>query len=269
MRIEIKNLHFTYPSGVEALRDVSLAIESGERIAIIGHNGAGKTTLVRHLNGLLQPTQGTVQIEDWLTTRYSVARLAARVGYVFQNPSDQLFKSNVRAEIEFGPTNLGFTPEQIEARVNEALELLELSDKVEVNPYDLNPTWRKRVAIASIIAMDTPIIVLDEPTTGQDYYSMQHLASLIQLLNDRGKTIVAISHDIDFVAENFERIVVMGQGQVLLDGPPEMVFAQEEFLNSTQVEPPQLTRLGNRLELGAVVYTVDGFLQAYYQKNVP
>lgn len=267
MRIQINNLHFTYPSGVEALRGVSLALEPGEQVAIVGQNGAGKTTLVRHLNGLLQPSQGSVRIGDWLASETSVAKLAARVGYVFQNPDDQLFKGNVRDEVRFGPANLGLAPAQIEAQVEEALALLELSDKGEVNPYDLTPTWRKRVAIAAILAMDTPIIVLDEPTTGQDHRSVQHLAGLIQRLREQGKTIIAISHDIDFVAENFGRVIVMGQGRVLLDGPAETVFAQEEILGSTYVQPPQLARLASRLELGRVAYTADGFMAAYHHKK--
>lgn len=267
MHIQIDNLHFTYPSGVEALRGVSLTIEAGEQVAIVGQNGAGKTTLVRHLNGLLWPTSGTVRIGDWLTRDSSVAKLAARVGYVFQNPDDQLFKGHVRDEVKFGPTNLGFVPERVETLVDEALTLLELSEKAQVNPYDLTPTWRKRVAIAAILAMDTPIIVLDEPTTGQDHRSVQHLAGLIGHLRAQGKTVIAISHDIDFVAENFARIVVMGQGRVLLDGPAETVFTQEELLGSTYVQPPQLTRLASRLELGEVAYTLDGFIAAYLRKK--
>jgi energy-coupling factor transport system ATP-binding protein len=265
MRIQIEDLHFSYPSGVHALRGVSLAIEAGEQVAIVGQNGAGKTTLVRHLNGLLRPTTGTVRIGDWLTQDHSVARLAARVGYVFQNPDEQLFKGNVHDEVAFGPTNLGFPAERIERLVRDALALLELADKADVNPYDLTPTWRKRVAIASVIAMDTPIIVLDEPTTGQDYRTMRDLCRLNQTLKEQRKTVIAISHDIDFVAENFARIVVMGQGRVLLDGTAEQVFQHEEILGSTYVQPPQLTRLGRRLGLGQLVYTVDGFLSAYAQ----
>lgn len=266
MRIQIEELYFTYPSGVEALCGVSLTIEPGELVAIIGQNGAGKTTLVKHLNGLLRPTRGKVHIGDWLTDDQSVARLAARVGYVFQNPDDQLFKGNVHDEVTFGPANLGFPAERVETLVQDAMDLLELSDKANTNPYDLTPTWRKRVAIAAIIAMDTPIVVLDEPTTGQDYRNIQDLACLIQVLRDHGKTVIAISHDIDFVAENFARIVVMGQGRVLLDGKAEDVFPHEEILGSTYVQPPQLTRLGSRLELGQVVCTVEGFLNAYHDK---
>jgi energy-coupling factor transport system ATP-binding protein len=263
MRIQIEDLYFSYPSGVEALRGVSLTVESGEQVAIVGQNGAGKTTLVKQLNGLLQPTQGTVRIDDWLTTDHSVAQLAARVGYVFQNPDDQLFKSNVRNEVAFGPANLGFPPERVDSLVSEAMDLLELSDKAATNPYDLTPTWRKRVAIASVMAMDTPIVVLDEPTTGQDYHQIRHLGKVIDFLRQRRKTVIAISHDIDFVAENFNRIVVMGRGQVLLDGLADVVFVQEEILGSTYVQPPQITRLAKRLELGRAVYTVDGFLDVY------
>ena len=263
MRIQIEELRFSYPSGVQAVCGVSLAVETGEQVAIVGQNGAGKTTLVKHLNGLLRPTGGTVRIGDWLTQDHSVAQLAARVGYVFQNPDDQLFKGNVHDEVAFGPANLGFPAQRVERLVRDALALLELGDKADVNPYDLTPTWRKRVAIASVIAMDTPVIVLDEPTTGQDYRTLRDLSRLVQSLREQHKTVIAISHDIDFIAENFARIVVMGQGRVLLDGTAEHVFQHTEVLNSTYVQPPQLTRLGMRLGLKQVVYTIDGFLNAY------
>lgn len=263
MRIQIEDLFFTYPSGVEALRGTSLTIEAGEQVAVVGQNGAGKTTLVKHLNGLLRPTRGKVRIGDWLTVDHSVAQLAARVGYVFQNPDDQLFKSNVHDEICFGPANLGFPTERVERLIRETAALLGLTDQLDVNPYDLTPTWRKRVAMAAIIAMDTPVVILDEPTTGQDYRSIQDLAEVIQYLRDQDKTVIAISHDIDFVAENFNRVIVMGEGRVLLDGRADQVFPQEEILSSTYVQAPQLARLGNRLGLGQVVYTVEGFLNAY------
>ena len=152
MRIEIKDLQFSYPAGVQALRGISLTIEPGEQVAIVGQNGAGKTTLVRHFNGLLQPTSGELRIGDWDTRKHSVAKLASRVGYVFLNPDEQLFSRDVKTEVAFGPRNLGYPNEQVEALVNEALGMTELSDKTETNPYDLSPTWRKMVAIASITA---------------------------------------------------------------------------------------------------------------------
>lgn len=260
MRIEIENLHFTYPSGVQALQGVTLTVAPGEQVAMIGQNGSGKTTLVKQLNGLLRPTQGMVRIGDWATTEHSGAQLAARVGYVFQNPDDQLFKSTVRDEVKFGPSNLRLPAQQSESLVQAALDLLNLTDKAAVNPYDLTATWRKRVAMAAVIAMNTPIIVFDEPTTGQDYQSVQMLAGVLRHLKAQGKTIITISHDIDFVAENFGRIIAMAQGKVLIDGDASTVFAQGELLNKTYVEPPQLTRLGNRLGFAQPVYTVDGFL---------
>src|SRR5512145_2881094 len=262
MNIEIKDLHFTYPSGLEALRGITLRIESGEQVAIVGQNGAGKTTLVKHLNGLLQPTRGQVQIGDWDTTKYSVAKLASRVGYVFQNPDEQLFSRNVGAEVAFGPKNLGYHGDQVQALVKDALALTELSDKTETNPYDLSATWRKMVAIASIISMDTDIVIFDEPTTGQDAVNVARIANVIAELRKRGKTVITITHDIDFCAENLERVIALTQGRVLLDGKAKDVLGQEEILASTYVDPPQLTRLGKRLGLRETVRNQEEFLNA-------
>ena len=262
MRIEIKDLHHTYPAGVKALNGISLTIETGEQVAIVGQNGAGKTTLVKHLNGLLQPTSGTVVIGDWDTSKYQVAKLAARVGYVFQNPAEQLFTKNVQQEVSFGPKNLGYEPDKVQALVEDALKLTELSDQKETNPYDLSPTWRKMVALASIIAMDTPIIIFDEPTTGQDAANIARMAEAIVALRELGKTVITITHDIDFCAENFERVIALSQGKVLLDGPANDVLGQEEVLAQTYVDPPQLTRLGLRLGLKAIVRNQEEFLKA-------
>ena len=260
MRIEIKELRFTFPAGVQALRGISLTIESGEQVAIVGQNGAGKTTLVRHFNGLLQPTTGEVRIGDWDTRKYSVAKLASRVGYVFQNPDEQLFSRDVKTEVAFGPRNLGYPNEQVEALVNEALEMTELTNKTGTNPYDLSPAWRKMVAIASIIAMDTPIVIFDEPTTGQDAVNIARIANVIRVLRERGKTVITITHDIDFCAENFERVIAMSQGTVLLDGKANDVLGQEEILATTYVDPPQLTRLGKRLGFKETVRNEEEFL---------
>lgn len=260
MPIEVTDLHYTYPSGVQALAGVSLRIEPGEQVAIIGQNGSGKTTLVKHFNGLLQPTQGTVRIGDWLTSEHTVAQLAARVGYVFQNPDDQLFKTRVEDEVRVGPLNLKLPPDQVTAQVEYAIDLLKLADRRSLHPYDLTPTWRKRVAIAAVVAMNTPIVVLDEPTTGQDYASIQEVGRVLAALRSRGKTVITISHDIDFVAGHFDRIVVMGQGRVLVDGHPADVFTQTSLLASTDVDPPQMTRLAARLGMDAPIYTVENFV---------
>ena len=260
MRIEISNLHFSYPNGVQALNGISLTIEPGGQIAIVGQNGAGKTTLVKHLNGLLQPTSGQVLIGDWDTTKYSVAKLARRVGYVFQNPDEQLFSRTVGAEVAFGPKNLGFSADRIQASVKDALTLTELSDKAETNPYDLSVTWRKMVAVASVISMDTDIVIFDEPTTGQDAVSIARIANVIAELRKRGKTVITITHDIDFCAENFEWVIAMSQGKILLDGKANDVLGQEDILARTYVDPPQLTRLGKRLNFKRTVRNETEFL---------
>lgn len=260
MKIEIRNLHHTYPAGVRALDGISLTIESGEQVAIIGQNGAGKTTLVKHLNGLLLPTSGSVSIGDWDTRKHQVAKLASRVGYVFQNPDEQLFTRTVHQEVSFGPKNLGYETEKVESLVEDALLLTELTAQKETNPYDLSSTWRKMVALASIIAMDTPIVIFDEPTTGQDAANIARMANVIATLRERGKTVITITHDIDFCAENFERVVALSEGKVLLDGPANEVLGQEEILAQTYVDPPQLTRLGLRLGLKKVVRNQKEFL---------
>lgn len=262
MNIVIKDLRFTYPTGLEALQGISLTIESGEQVAIVGQNGAGKTTLVRQLNGLLQPTLGSVSIGDWDTKKYSVTKLASRVGYVFQNPDEQLFSKDVGIEVRFGPRNLGHSKERVNELVKRALALTELSDKTGINPYDLSPTWRKMVALASVIAMDTPIVIFDEPTTGQDAVSVARIANVIAELRKENKTVITITHDIDFCAENFERVIALSNGRVLLDGPAREILGQDEILAQTYVDPPQLTRLGKRLGFKEIVRNQDDFLNA-------
>lgn len=262
MNIEIKDLRFTYPAGVEALKGIRLSIGSGEQVAIIGQNGAGKTTLVRHFNGLLKPASGSVFIGGWETTKYSVAKLASRVGYVFQNPDEQLFSRDVLSEVAFGPRNLGYSKEKTDELVWRALAWTELSSQIETNPYDLSPAWRKMIALASIIAMDTPVVIFDEPTTGQDAVNVARIAHVIAELKREGKTVITITHDIDFCAENFERVIALADGQVLLDGPTREVLGQDDLLAQTYVEPPQLTRLGKRLGLKETVIRQEDFLKA-------
>ena len=196
------------------------------------------------------------------TTAHQVAKLTSRVGYVFQNPDEQLFTKTVHQEVSFGPKNLGYESDKVESLVEDALEMTELTNQKETNPYDLSPTWRKMVALASIIAMDTPIIIFDEPTTGQDAANIARMAEAIATLRKRGKTIITITHDIDFCAENFEHVIALSQGKVLLDGPVNEVLGQEEILAQTYVDPPQLTRLGLRLGLKEIVRNQGQFLSA-------
>lgn len=266
MDIEIRDVHFSYIGGLEVLGGVSLLITSGERVAIVGQNGAGKTTLVKQMNGLLKPTSGSVFIGNKDTKEFSVAKLSAMVGYVFQNPDVQLFSSSVVEEVRFGPKNLGFEPEKVNQLVEWSLDLTGLQNRRQVNPYDLSPTWRKMVAFASVIAMDTDIVILDEPTTGQDALMVQRIASIIAALSAQGKTIITITHDIDFGAANFTRLIAMVKGSVLLDGSIKDVVDQDEILAMTFVDPPQITRLGKGVGFQQVVINQEEFLESFQKK---
>jgi energy-coupling factor transport system ATP-binding protein len=261
--LRTERLVHVYDGGVRALDGVDVAIEAGERVALIGQNGSGKTTLVRHFNGLLRPTEGRVFVGDDDAAGRTVARLAHSVGLVFQDPDRQIFRSGVRSEVEFGPRNLGLRGTELAAAVDAALAVTGLAERADSNPYDLGPSERKLLALASVLAMRTPIVVIDEPTTGQDMRGVIVVERVLAELREAGRTVVAISHDMRFVAEQFDRILVMRQGRIVLDGPPATVFdaSSWEVLRSTFVEPPLVARLGASLGLGSTP-TDDALLAA-------
>jgi energy-coupling factor transport system ATP-binding protein len=249
-----EGLVHVYPEGgVRALDGVDLVVGAGERIALIGQNGSGKTTLVRHLNGLLRPTEGRISLDGTDASRLTVAQLASRVGLVFQDPDRQIFAGSVRAEVEFGPRNLGRSKAELAAAVDAALVATGLAGEERTNPYDLGGSRRKLLALASVLSMGTPVLVLDEPTTGQDARGVELVRSVIEAAAGEGRTVIGISHDMRFVADTFERVVVMRAGRVILDGPPAAVFAREawEALSSTFLEPPLAAVVGDRLGLGS------------------
>ena len=251
--IALEGVGFVYPDGTRALAGIDLAFAPGEAVAIVGQNGSGKSTLVRHLNGLLRPTEGRVLHDAEDVAAIRVAALASRVGIVFQNPDRQIFAGKVRDEVAFGPRILGRSADAAAAAGAAALESVGLSDALDANPYDLGYSRRKLLAIASVLAMDTPVVVLDEPTTGQDARGVARVQEVIAMLAAAGRTVIAISHDMRFVAESFGRVVVMGAGRILLDGTPSDVFAEAAWpvLASTYLEPPYAARVGARLGLGA------------------
>lgn len=251
--IDIRDLVFDYPDGTRAIDGVSLSISRGEVVALVGQNGSGKSTLAKHLNGLLRPSEGAVLIDGEPTLGQRVAHLAARVGVVFQDPDRQIFAGRVRAEVSFGPRNLGLHSTELDAAVDEALLAVDLADAANENPYDLGYSRRKLLALASVLAMRTPVIVLDEPTTGQDAAGVGRVQTIVANLASAGRTVVAISHDMRFVAETFERVVVMRAGRIILDGTPAEVFAEPAWpaLASTYLEPPLAARVGARMGLGA------------------
>jgi energy-coupling factor transport system ATP-binding protein len=245
--------HVYQPGGVRALDAVSLLIGRGERAAIIGQNGSGKTTLVRHLNGLLRPDTGRVLIDGTDAAGHPVAELARSVGLVFQDPDRQIFAGSVGAEVSFGPRNLGMRGGQLKDAVAAALEAVGLADAAGTNPYDLGSSRRKLLALASVLALRTPILVLDEPTTGQDVTGIEIVLSVIQRAHADGRTVIVISHDMEFVASAFDRVIVMREGAVILDGTPASVFAPSGWdqLRSTHLEPTLAAQVGQRLGLGA------------------
>jgi energy-coupling factor transport system ATP-binding protein len=252
--LALESVAHVYARGnVRALDGVSLQIEAGERLAIIGQNGSGKTTLVRHLDGLLRPSAGRVLLDGTDVAKRTVAQLAHSVGLVFQDPESQIFAGSVRAEVEFGPRNLGMRAAALRAAVDEALSAVGLAGDERTNPYDLGSARQKLLALASVLAMQTPVLVLDEPTTGQDLRGVATVRAVIEAAHAAGRTVIAISHDMEFVASAFDRVLVMRAGRLILDGPPASVFAEPawEALRSTYLEPTLAARAGARLGLGA------------------
>lgn len=260
MNLIIDDVSFTYPAGAEALRGISLQIGEGEAVAIVGENGAGKTTLVKHFNGLLKPTRGRVTVGDWDTQTHTVARMAARVGYVFQNPDDQIVERTVADEVAFGPRRLGQSEADVAANSAASLAMVGLSDEAQTHPYDLSAPQRKLVTLASVLAMRTPIVIFDEPTMGQDARGVALIGAIIEELKREKRTVIIITHDIDFCAAHFERVVAMADGRVLIDGPAGDVLTRADLLATTNVEPPQLIRLAQALGLSAAPLTIDGLI---------
>ena len=225
----------------------------GQAVAIVGQNGSGKTTLVKHLDGLLRPDAGTVRVGGRDISGVPVSTIARTVGFVFQDPDEQLFERSVEREVGFGPRNLRLDARTSTALVHQALELTGMGEVRASNPYDLGLSLRKLVALASVLAMDPAVLVLDEPTTGQDGPGVERIGSIVDALVAAGRTVVAITHDMEFAAGHFGRIVVMRDGLVVADGPPDRIFAPDQtaLLASTGLLPPPAARLGARLGLGS------------------
>ncbi len=249
MQIKVDNLSFQYAGAISALENVSFDISAGECVALAGHNGSGKSTLVKHLNGLLQPFAGKVFIEGNDTSTESVARLAGHVALLFQNPDDQICKQSVWEEVAFGPKNLGYSAPRIDSLVNMSLYLFDVLDVRAKNPYDLGYSERKRVAMASIVAMDTPVIVFDEPTAGLDSYEISLLINALRTLKNDNKTVIIISHDVDFVAENCTRAICLAGGRQVFDGGVRELFSNQTLLASCGLLPPQVVQLSNHFDM--------------------
>lgn len=256
--IEVEDVYFIYPNGVEALRGVSLQITDGEFVAVMGQNGAGKTTLVKHFNGLLKPTRGRVLVDDVDTRHVSVAALARKVGFVFQNPDHQLFSETVEDEISFALKNFGFDEKTIRERIDWALTILDLTRYRKTSPFMLSGGERKRVALASVLAWDPKILILDEPTIGQDRNQKERLRQFILQMNHQGKTVVIVTHDIEFVAECEPRVILMANGKIVADGAARNVLTDPDLIAKSWLILPEITNvLLNLNDMGFPTNVVD------------
>lgn len=245
--VQFDRLQHVYPGGVEALKDINLSFYKGEIVAIIGQNGSGKTTLSKHFNGLLRPTSGTVKVYGRDIAKVRTSDLAKTVGYVFQNPNYQIFCASVRDEIKYGLRNLKLPEEEIKTRAREILAQFGLTSAAKMQPVSLSGGTKKVVALASVCAMDPSILLLDEPTTGQDQPGKQRLGELMCSLSASGKTIIVISHDMNFVARYAQRVIVMAEGRVIGDSTPAGIFSDESVMERAHVQPPQVYAVVNEL----------------------
>lgn len=259
MGISINNIRFSYDQKNDILKGITLSIPNRQCIALIGQNGSGKTTLVKQLNGILKPYSGDIFIDDESVLSKTTAQLAVKVGYVFQNPDDQLFLSTVKKELEFGPVQIRMKEEKRNKMIQTAAELCDLTDLLEKHPLDLGASVKKFCTIAAILAMDTDIVIFDEPTMGQDRKGIKLLEQIISYLKSNGKICIIISHDMKFVARNFERIVVLNQGEIILDGTPQEVFDQPDILKKSFVNPPPITRVCQKCGIQKNIFEISDF----------
>ncbi|WP_394911672.1 energy-coupling factor ABC transporter ATP-binding protein [uncultured Robinsoniella sp.] len=255
--IILKNVNYMYPGGTLAADNLSIRIKSGENIAVIGKNGAGKSTLAKMLNGLLKPREGDVLIGDMNTRDYTTAQISKLAGYVFQNPDEQIFHAAVEKEVAFGPKRMKLKKEEIKRRTEEALKLTHLLEYREENPYNLPLSQRKFVTIAAVLAMEPDIYIFDEPTAGQDMAGNQKLAKILRHLHRKGKTVITITHDMEFVAENCEKIIVMANNKIIRTGSPEEIFWDMEVMKEANLKQPSVSRICRQLGFTGPIRTSD------------
>lgn len=265
--IRLREVSYTYPKGVEAIRELNLDVAVGEALFVLGHNGAGKSTMLRLFNGLLKPTTGTVTVDGTDTAKVRPAQLSRTVGLVFQNPDAQLFRDRVSDEVSFGAEHGAGTDGAAE-RLEWAMALLGLESVGDRNPYDLSLSWRKRVAIASVVAMGSPILVLDEPTGGQDADGTRVLTDLILDRRRHGHGCVVVTHDVDLAFDCADRVVVLRDGKIHLEGDPMSVLG-DPLLPEAGVEASTMHRVSQGMGLDPPVRTVDELEEHLRARGAP
>ncbi len=262
MALEVKNISFSYPgSHVMAIENVSMTIEKGERVAIIGQNGAGKSTTVKIMNNIYKPTKGSVIVDGIDTKDKTTAQIASHVGYVFQNPNDQIFNDDVVKEIEYVLKYQKLSSEEITRRREEAIEITGIRPYLETHPFDIPLPIRKFLTIAVVIAVSPDYIILDEPTAGQDVWGCEQLKKIMDYLEKKGIAVITISHDMEFVAENFERVIVMAHKNVIEDGNRRKVFYRPEILEEAHVKPPMCTVIAQKMGIKENILNMEELVQ--------
>ena len=248
--LEVQNIKYSYNKDYQALKGVSLKVEKGEMVALLGKNGAGKSTLFLHLNGIYEPDEGQVFIdgEELKYDKKSLLKFRQKVGIVFQNPDDQIFAPTVEEDVAFGPLNLKLPMEEVQKRVTESLARVGMSGFEKKAPHHLSGGQKKRVAIAGILAMKPEIMVLDEPTAGLDPQGVRGLSKLLKELNDEGITIIISTHEVDLVPNYAKKVFVLVDGLLIAEGTPKEIFAQPEILDKANLEVPIVTELFHDLE---------------------
>lgn len=244
--IEVEDLHFRYRDGTEALQGLSLSIAKGSRAAILGPNGAGKSTLLLHLNGIYLPTRGTVRVLGKEITTQTERWVKSKVGLVFQDPDDQVFSSSVWEDVSFGPLNLNLSPEEVTARVENALRAVQMEEYKKKAPYHLSYGQKKRVAIAGVLAMEPEIIVLDEPMGYLDPAGKENLLSILNDLHQRGITVVIATHDVDLAAEWADQVIIMKNGRTLAEGDTSLL-TDEHLVRAASLRFPVVVEIFRRL----------------------
>ena len=240
--IFIHDIRYAYPNGTVALNNISLRIEKGEFVAIMGQNGAGKTTLIRTLNGLIRPTEGAIYINGVNTESKTIAELSRNVGVIFQNPSHQLFSNTLEDEIKFSLKTLDLSKEEIQSKTEETLEEFNLLKFRERSPLNLSGGESKKLAIASIICRDPEILIFDEPTLGQDAREIEFFIKLLEKERKKGKTIVIVTHNIEFTYEYIPRTILMARGKIIADGPTHNILTNRALVEKGSLVLPQIYR---------------------------
>jgi len=234
----MRNVDFIYSNGTVALKRINLSIDKGEFVAIMGQNGAGKTTLIRTLNGLLRPTNGTIFLEGVETSSQTIASLSKKVGIIFQNPMHQLFSNTVEEEIKFSLKSLNLSKEEIQVQTDAILNKFNFEKYRVRSPFNLSGGESKKLAVASIICRDPDVLVFDEPTIGQDAREISFFINLLNQERKRGKTIIIVTHNVEFIMEYIPRTILMRQGKIIADGPTEYILTNEFLIENSSLILP-------------------------------